>query len=1042
MTEPTAVPPEWLTGLSTRARNALINLKVESRQDLIALSKLKLPRVRGCGATTKKELKLLLERVRLEPAEPPSPSDSCSPSGCDEGAVAVGNRPEASSGIPIAGPARWSILNKTAAELFAVNASPSFQESAGTLRLPPVDLQRLRARGIFPEDTAHLLCSFTMGYLLETGLSDQAISALLHTVARLSGLPGDALPTPAVTPADYSLYAGFPEGMLDPLIVPDFAFPALLDPADGPAEAVSWNAVAKITERSVLQTLGFSVTALGAIRYLWLLQGHAFSVAESVAAGISTDSYLDFNQLIDRYLHVTRSGRDQSPSDKKTLALEYRLSMDRLAPTDKKISLRKLADNFGITGESVRQVETKLLRRLNDETNLGHLDYLWRLLDRLMASGGGGRYISELCLSLQSMHGWSSPPSEETLAFIMGLSPRYRVATESSPLRVALSVPCCVGCETAVFAVAGALAASEHGALPVHQALDVMIGECQSLQCPELRKIASFSLSLVEFVTDQSPMLKVHDQALHLELPQQKSPLQDVLEGILLSAPDGVHFTEVQRRLKQILPGNSSSAHSIHSRLTSFRWAVLWGLGIFKHREQLSIPVSLISGILEDFASALERYDIPYLCANGGHYEGYADRLRAEGIPTSRAFYSCLKIVGNPKLSLEEFPYVQRKDHAGPRPSISQLLEQYIAKAHRAVTCWELKDFEVDRLGVPMPQAAYHRSRARNILKIGDLLLHIHNVQIVTDQLHRIVDEPPSPKEGTGPLKARLFRKHKKACESLGIIGANDLVRFVEHFLPGTVDWPHKHERRKVVSRKPQNQTVEISATAALPRRRTAPPADWVLSYLEDLAKPCLPMDIFSAFRAHPQQSDLYKRWLGNRETVLWYTHDTVIARKVLEWNDEKQYAIEAMALMHLEQRDAGGRPYGSCRELLLDGPGELPELSQGLTWTPVLLHSLLVSGANFLKIGRQKDFFVAKDNTCGIATLDDLLHHALLKDYGGVASKQALVAAYAKLGIKLSPTMPFLTGKDGRVVVDGDVIRAAGSEPAKSMTTEDTEEH
>lgn len=1030
MTEPTAVPPELLTGLSTRARNALINLKVTSHKDLIALSKLKLPRVRGCGTKTNKELERLLERVRLEPAEPPFPSDSCSPSGCDEGATAVGNRPEASSGIPIVGPARWSILNKTAAELFAVNASPSCLESAGTLRLPPADLVRLRARGIFPEDAAHLLCSFTVGYLLETGLSDQAMSALLHAMARLSGLPGDALPTPAVAPADFSLYAGFPEGLLDPLIVPDFAFPALLDPSDGPAEAVSWNAVAKITERSVLQTLGSSATGLRAIRYLWQLQGHAVAVAASAAAGMSTDSYLDFGQLIDRYVRITRSGRDQSPSDKKTMALEYRLSMQRLAPTDEKIPLRKLGDNFGITGERVRQVETKLLRRLNDETHLGLLDYLWRLLDRLMASGGGGRYVSELCLSLQSMHGWPSPPSEETLAFIMGLSPRYRVATESSPLRVALSAPCCIGCETAVSAVSEALAASEHGALSVHHALNVMTGACQNLQCPELRKIASFSSSLVEFITDHSPMLTVHDEALHLKLPRPKFPCQDALERILLSSPDGMHFTEAHRRLRLILPETSARAQSVYGRLTSFRWAVLWGVGIFKHRACLSIPVSLITLILEEFASALDRYDIPYLCANGCYYEGYADRLKAEGVPTSRAFYSCMKIVGSPTLSLEEFPYVLRKDHAGPRPSIPQLIEQHIAQAQRAVTCGEVRDFEVSILGVPIPQAANHRSEARNILKIGNLLLHIDNVQIMTDELRRIVNAPPSRGEGTGPLKVRLFGKHRKACESIGIIGAKDLVRFVEHFLPGTVEWPREHRGRKAVSHEPENVSVkDVPATAEAPQRRTSPPVNWVLSYLEDLAKPCRPKDIFAAFRAHPKQLNLYHRWLGNTAKVLWYTRETVIARKILEWDDDKQYTIEALALMHLEPLDAPCKPYGSCCEVLRDMQGELPELPLGLAWTPFLLHSLLVSGANFLKIGRQKDFFVAKDNTFGIATLDDLLYHALMTDYGGVVPKKSLVAAYAKLGINLSPKMPFLTGQDERVVVDGDVIRAVGGE-------------
>ncbi|WP_162604935.1 sigma factor-like helix-turn-helix DNA-binding protein [Geomonas terrae] len=1003
----------------------LINLKVESHQDLIALSERGLPKIRWCGTKTTAELTRLLEGVRLDYV--PMHSSLAQPSGCAEGAAAS----EASAPRMAAVPSKWSILNSTLAGLFTDAASSSQYAWPETIKLPPADLVRLRAAGIFPEDTPYLLCSFTIEYLLEAGLSDAALSALLHAITRVSQLPGDALPTLAVKPQDRSLYAGFPEGLLDPLIVPDFPFPALLGFVDAPTSAVAWNVVAKITERSVIKTLGFSVTALRAIQYLWGLQRRAGAIAESAAAGIPTDSYLDFDLLLDRYLQVTRKDVDRDNS--KRSDLEHRLVREHNSPHHHNVSLQELGKDFGVSSERVRQIEVKLLRRLNNDANLKHLDYLWHLLDRLMITGGGTRYAYELCLSLQAMNGWSSPPSEETLAVLMGFSPKYRVATKSSPLRMTLTAPCCVGCEIADAAVFEALTPPGNGSLSFHQALDVVRSACHKEQCPGLRNIASFSLSLAELIADSQNLL-IQDQALHLERPQTKSILEDGLEAILLSAPDGMHFKEACRMFKLLHPETSVTARSVHRQLTNHRWAVLWGPGTFKHRSLLSIPTLLINEIMGSLAAVLDLSGVPCICANGIHYDRYADRLRSEGVPNSRALYSCMKIVGSPAMSFEELPYVLGKDHAGPRPKIAMLLEQFIAKAHRAVSHEEVKGFELGILGIPIPQASCHLKHIPNILQIGDFLLHIDHVPIVTGQLRRIIDAIPSGEDGAGLTEAALYRAHQNACRNIGIIRPSDLFCFMEQFFPGTVKLHRKPIRRYQVTKHGAVTDVGVEdapksalATAESPASRTsAPPVEWVYAYLEDLEKPCLTKHLFEAFRTNPLHNNIYQLWLGKTHKVLWYTRDCVIARKVLGWDDEKQYAIETLALMHLEQAAGLGKPYGSCRAILTDHSGQLPELAHGLAWTPVLLHGLLVSGSNFVHIGRQKDLFVSVDNPHGIQTLNDLLYRTLLTGHGGCAPKKEFMAACEKKGISLAPSALFLTGKDPRVVIDGDVIRAA----------------
>ncbi len=1036
MTETAPVPPHLLKGLSTRARNILIRMKVESHQDLIDLAECGLPKkFKGCGIKTVAELKRLLEQIWLEHVQLLSSAEL---SERDEGTAIPWDDTEASAAPADAACPKWSILNRTFAELCTDAASLSQCAWPETIKLPPADLVRLRAVGVFPEDTPYLLCSFTIDYLLEAGLSDAALSAMLHAAVRGTQLPGGVFSALAVVPADVSLYPDFPEGLLDPLIVPDFPFPQLLGFVDAPTDAVAWSVVAKITERSVIKQLGFTVTALRAIKYLWGLKVRAQSVAKSAAAGVPTDSYLDFDQLLDRYLQVTRKGADQNPASPKRSALEHSLAREHLGPKGHKVSLRELGNNFGVSGERVRQVEVKLLRRLNEDANLKLLDYLWRLLDLLMISGGGARYANELCLSLQAMHGWNSPPSEKTLAVLMRLSPRYRVAPESSPIRMALTGPCCVSCETASGALSGALTASEAStAFSCHRALDVMRDTCVKMQCPELRKATSFSLSVIEFMAELSPVLRVHDQEIDLEVPRHRCTGREKLEEVLLSAPEGMHFNEVYRSLKLLHPETTSTARWLHYRLKEARWAVPWGFGSYKHRALLTIPGSLISEIIEDFAAALDAYDLPYLCVNGHHFDRYADRLRSEGIPTSRALYSCMKIAGSPTMSFEKFPYVLRKGLLGPRPAIPILLEQFIAKAHRAVSYQKLKDFGTGRLGIPILQMQTHLKQTHNILMIRGLLLHVDHIPIITDQLHSIVEALSSDQGKPETTEAALFRKHQDACKSIGITAPKDLFCFVEHFLPGTIKWHMRPDRKylpwkhaAVKDKGDHDAPKPAPVNAEPPTDRTAePPVEWVYAYLEDLGKPCLTKHLFAAFRAEPQHNSLYKRWIGNTEMVLWYTRESVIARRVLDWNDEKQYTIEALAMMYLEQAGGRNKPYGSCREILRDFSEQLPELAVGFPWTPILLHGLLVSGNNFVHIGRQKDLFISVDNAQGSRTLNDLLYHVLLTEHRGYAPKKEFISACEKEGISLRPSASFLTGKDPRVVIDGDVIRAAARE-------------
>ena len=1032
MMTPIPIPVRLTKLLSTRAHRILERESIQSCEELLTLRETDLFLLRGSGKKTVRELMSLQGRIlekyphllsHYSKEQKVTPLSTKMP---DKG--------------PAVGPADWSILNRTLPDLCQLSPIPfpyqlEPETSIDSLRLPATDLERLRSIAVFPEDSIHLLYSITTGYLIQTGLSDVAISIMLAASARISGPAGAALQSRSKQNVpDVSLYAELPSDLMDQLVVPGFRFPALLGIANSDTPTVPWSAVAKITERTVIRKLGISVAALRAIRYLWQLQERAVSIAESVRAGLPTKAYGDFAQLAEGYLQLAVA-KKCDPLDHEC-AVKYRQVLRaRLRMVDgRKWKLYELGQQYGVTRERIRQIESKLLAVLKSPETRQHLDYLWHLLDRLLVTGGGVRYLSELCVSLRDIQGWPHLPSEEALGSIMELSPKYQVVWDS-PIRVALTGPCCVGCTTSRRAVLRAVETTRDMVLSVDEALEIMLEICQKERCPELGKITGFSKSLFHCRAGSTAEIMVQGEKLCLPDARHRkvADRHHMLEQIVLAAGDGIHFKEVQRQFKRAVPGAPVTEQMVYGWLFENPSLLLWGHGTFKHRDLVRVPTALIAEIQQDLLARLDSDDIPYICLNGTFFNNYRDRLRMESVPNPLALYTSMRIVGSATVTFTEYPYVVKKDGSGLRRSISALVEGFVSSHAGPVAAEQVRAFAISKLGVPAEQVGYYLSKVRNVERDGrGLWLHCNNVPMVTDRLGMIVRKLSKLEPG-GPIDQEwLYRENHAACQVLGITRPAQLTSLIERYLPGRIEI----SRRKKVIGATGRTAPRVTASTARRKPAAKPPrvpvARQVLSYLEEQAKPCKTKELFDLFRDRTSCPDyLYTVSLGDKENILWYTKDSVIARRALEWSREKQAAIEALACRHQEQRAKRAKPYGLCSEIYREMGGELPEIAPHLSWTPVLLQSLLGSGFKFAALGRQRDVFISKSNTHHIATLDDLIFYTLLTDYGGTASIRAFISRLRGNSLMDQKMPGFLKGKDRRVIIEGDVIRAADLDTA-----------
>lgn len=1030
MTESTPIP-EWLSRtLPLRARRILEQTKVRSCEELLALGQQGMLRVTNCGQKTLDALQSLQRRVREEypgllphctaplvaPRKPVKPLVRKSPK----------IKKPASDPPPTCDPADWSILNRSLSDLFQLpplppDGEPASEANIATLGLPAAELERLRAISLFPEDPIHLLGSLSLGYLSQAGLGDTVFHVIHPALARCHGLAGPELPSLASAQVgDSSLYAGIAPDLLDSLAVLAFPCSIMLETETGSLPpAVPFSTLTKITERTVIERLGLCSAALRDIGNLWFLQERAASLQWSARAGLPSRAYGDFYRLADAYLDLALS---RIPS-KQNVEAHRRMLRGRLRLMDgRKWSLRELGKREGVTHERVRQVEHQLMQLLKSPELLQHLGYLWQLLEHILVSGGGVRYLSELAGALAETLGWPSTPGE-ALAAIVELSPNYQVIWDA-PIRVVLARNCCARCAAIGAAVTEAVEAAPDGVISFEAGLEQAQQSCRNSSCPELGKIERFSSSILHCVADTTPGILVRNEQLVAPLVKLEGSHRRVVERILFNAENGMRFTDIQLAHNRMLPDRPLTPKQAYAVLTDCPWSVLWGAGTFIHRDLISLPRPLIAEIQDNVEKRLRSHDVSYLCLNGTIFDHYRDRLSSKCVPTPLALYTCMRLMGSATLDFPEYPYAQRKDAPVPRPNLAALFEDFLLNRPGPVSWGKMKQFGLITLGLARWQLA-HLRHAPNVLQIGKAGFFLHHSHL-SPVLSAVTELAGNRVNSAGaiPLSVEsLYHHNAVRCIKVGIKSVDCLTYLIKHFFP-EVEVIRNQPDPRAKSINMTQGSLEMSTKIQRPPVRI-PIGKQVENYLVNRTGPWKTKELFDHFRIK-NPDYLYNFCLRNKEKYLWYTKDSMIARHLLGWDAGKQAAIEEYAARHLEQRTRGGKPFGLGSELFREMGCRLPAIDEHLLWTPVLLQQLLGSGTRFVALGRHREIFIAADNPQGMGTVDDIIFHALVHCYGGKAPKKQFIAAMRKSGLANYKITKLLQGRDCRIVMDDDFIAVA----------------
>jgi hypothetical protein len=1019
----TPIPPDLETRLSTRAQNLLAREKILTCEQLLELTKKDLFNFAHIGKKTVTELKNLQSKITntLPGFQEKSRKGYCQSDRLQSESLAFSDSMSSAhhpgrSGYCAFWPADWSLLSRTLPELFQVSIeryNGSIYDEFTTidsLGLSPYDTDQLTKMVVFPEDPADDFFVMSVGYLLQLGISDETLAIILsHLMSISEGTSPAQLPNPSINFFGTAIYKDLPLALIEDQLITDFSYPDILAKNKCAAPSITWGDISNISERDIIECLGFSIRGLEAIQYLWDLGNKALEIHTVLSKGLPAEAYSSFEQLTDKFVRTAgKKNRD------------FNILKGRLGLLDgRKWTLEELGQREDVTRERIRQIEKKLMQVLQKHRAQQQLCRLWLTVDDIIGAGGGVCCATEISESLTKRWRWPLAPSDAEIASLLSLSSNYEVVWES-PIRIVIPQHNCVNCTAIRPLLTKEVENQPDGTLPFKMADTIIRNFCHNQGCVGVLTIEQFSNGFFQFLSDVTKELLADETSLYTQYAwAQKYGKQGtglmLVETILHNAGRPMHFREVHAEVnKDRTSYRKLLERNIYSYMERSAELFLWGPGTFIHKDYIIIPDSIIAEIAKDIISRLKENNIPFLLLTGIFYKN-KNMLTQAGIPNAQALYSCLRLKENHGLDCYDYPYVKIRGSKEQHIPILLVLESFFSEQEDVVTLATLKKFAVETLCMNKASFGSILPSIPNLLRINiGEYIHSDHLELVASQLMPIVDHLRKLLQNYDHVSAqKIFDEKKISCKLLNISTPIFLFSLLQHFY-----WEQFELSRYPKICHSNSMTNKKQATGI---------AAEIINYIFQKKSPCSISELFSYFveeLKYNQQS--VNMCIYSHNQIKRYSDGIVIHFNILAWSEANQSALELLALAHLTDRENAGKPYGLISHIYEYMHDQLPNLPEDISWTPTLIRELLSHKERYRIMGTQRNAFLSIPNQHGIESLDDLLYFLLETNYDGAANLDLFISDMREAGILIKKLTPMMLGVDSRVVIDGNVVRLA----------------
>jgi len=477
--------------------------------------------------------------------------------------------------------------------------------------------------------------------------------------------------------------------------------------------------------------------------------------------------------------------------------------------------------------------------------------------------------------------------------------------------------------------------------------------------------------------------------------------LSDAVEELLKSSKKSMHFTEVYTELKKYRKNdNAVSERNIHAAISRNEDMLLWDRGTFIHKACVSIPHDLISEIERWILQKL-REDVPFISVYGT-FAYFQQKCIEANILTEEALYSVLREVSHPLISYPKIPYIYIKRGEVHRIPLTLAIEQFIQDFDKTVSLNELKIFVIDKLLCKDIQFNQILSQIPNTIRTRDGFLHTDLLNLDTKIINEVISHIRNvviKEEHVSIIK--IFRDKKISCKILGIHDPKSLFSLLKLKFDAEFDLQY-YPKIRFLSEDDENKTKGI--------------INEIINFIKNKDTYCSIQELTEEFVDKLGYNENTVRYVYYTKYISKYLNDSVIHIDSIEWNGEKQKQLETAALNRFDICARSGRCYGLIRDMIESDP--LPNIGNGLYWTPYLLADLLISQGRFVILGSEKNAFVSIPNKFGIENFEDLVYEILNKEHDGAENLNTFANKLRESGIIRKNISPSMLGESRKVEI------------------------
>lgn len=615
-------------------------------------------------------------------------------------------------------------------------------------------------------------------------------------------------------------------------------------------------------------------------------------------------------------------------------------------------TLEEVGRELDITRERVRQIESKTQERF-DPLKSERLLLLRLAMFNIAKEIGSTGPIDDLCRSFVS-HGLFETDAD--CVGFLELLPEYSIdrAAESFVLP---GYPC-INCNNAIAVITDIVS---HASCRTHEEFIEHVG------CKYCKVETALNIS----VFDHCKGVRVSSEYIGAPSnPVMRASLKPtseraLLHAILYEADRALSYDEMIDQVYQAC-GNKPSKNKVGSQVGSFSDCMLWGRGTYIHEKNAPYPEELLKIISDLIVDVFDINQIPIVGVEG-IFSKFADQLLEQGIPTHHALYSLLRRYSDPRLKLQEYPWICDVSSIGERTSFAKyfysILEDnngFITDEH-ARTIADKTMAQSFALGGLAEYSPFVINANGGWYDIGTAGFDMEGIASLAEEV------AGGMRDNDIVSAVKVFEEYRERCFKYGV-KSHDMLYYLVDMMEDNL--PIEATRRPHFVKSEQKGLSAISV---------------MRMYIEEADKPVSKDELYEEFvtKRRLNLRGICGSLLVNKE-IIDIGNDRYWSRSKLAMDDEFIESVEAVIGEQISRS-----PSRRIANLFVALDSVIPSLSvlpqpSGIAWNTSLLRTALSKGERFRLFGESNNCLVNLQNNPGVTDVESFFKALLDNEFYG----------------------------------------------------------